>query len=331
MSDPIIIVGAGVSGLALAQGLQKHHVPFRIFERDLELHARAQGYRVRISEEGISALEQNLPPARFDKLIRCCAEVTTKGNVPSAVLDVFTGGPAQSLFRPGSKPPVTAEGKPMVADRGVLREVLSQGLQPSIEFGKEFESYLKDDTGVTVTFKDGTTCHGSVLVAADGAWSKIRAQLLPEYRLVDTEARLIYGKTVLTEHLNTHFSSTALRGMTMIRGPGLHCLLEPMRFKQDENETPEDYIYWVLFLRQDKYMPDLELLHLTAEETAALAKQVTADWHESFHALFETTHLSVNRIVSSRPHKILTATPDDSRITFIGDSAHAMVSSCNIA
>ena len=77
MAEPVIIIGAGFSGLALAQGLLKHgQIPFRVFERDPDLHARQQGYRVRISEEGISALAQNLPPERFEKLKRCCAHVS---------------------------------------------------------------------------------------------------------------------------------------------------------------------------------------------------------------------------------------------------------------
>jgi len=45
---PIIIVGAGIVGLALAQSLKKEGIPFEIYERDPHLHARASGWGISI-------------------------------------------------------------------------------------------------------------------------------------------------------------------------------------------------------------------------------------------------------------------------------------------
>lgn len=38
----VLIIGAGIAGLALAQILRKHDIPFEIFERDNE--SRSQGW-----------------------------------------------------------------------------------------------------------------------------------------------------------------------------------------------------------------------------------------------------------------------------------------------
>lgn len=327
MSYPVIIIGAGVSGLALAQGLLRTGRPFRVFERDPTLHARTQGYRVRISEEGINALEQNLPPTRYEKLKRCCARVSAStGNAPTCHLDAVTAGPAEGLFKAGQPPPITAGGKPLSADRTVLREVLSEDLEQHLEFGKEFETHEEDDEGVVVAFTDGSTVKGCLLVGADGAWSRVRQRILPSYSLLDTEGRLVYGKSEMTEKLASHFSTRAMTtdGMTLIRDPesGLLCLLEPMRFEQSEDYVPTDYIYWALFLRKDREMPDKDLLRLTAGETSAFVQRLTGQWHPSARCLFDGAQMSVVRVISTKPP--IPNLEHHPMATLVGDAVHPM-------
>ena len=87
-SKPILIIGAGVSGLCLAEGILKNtNLPFRVFERDPSLHARSQGYRVRVSGEGIAALRHNLPSERFDRLIANACAFVHDGSVPTHTND----------------------------------------------------------------------------------------------------------------------------------------------------------------------------------------------------------------------------------------------------
>ena len=54
---PILIAGAGIASLLLAQSLRLANIPFRIFERDASFSFRAQGYRLRLSSQGLDAVE----------------------------------------------------------------------------------------------------------------------------------------------------------------------------------------------------------------------------------------------------------------------------------
>jgi 2-polyprenyl-6-methoxyphenol hydroxylase-like FAD-dependent oxidoreductase len=46
----VLIIGAGLGGLALAQVLHNHGVPFELFERDEAPSARKQGWAVALVE-----------------------------------------------------------------------------------------------------------------------------------------------------------------------------------------------------------------------------------------------------------------------------------------
>ncbi|CAJ2505879.1 Uu.00g000090.m01.CDS01 [Anthostomella pinea] len=334
METPILIIGAGVAGLALAQGLFKHDIPFRIFERDGSFHARTQGYRVRISEDGIEAMRCNLPRERFDTLESSCAKVTSASNAPS-ILDASTAQAGAPLFKPGQKPPSMQQTntKPWSVDRSVLREVLTTDLSPFLEFGKGFQSFCEDGDGVRVTFTDGSTARGSLLVGADGTWSPVRQQLFPSYQLADSEGRLIYGKTPMAKELIEQFSPVAMSGLTLLRGPQDSCLLEPMRFNHADVSlpTPEDYVYWVLFARKEQWMSDDKLIRLGPEDIVALSRNLTKAWHGSLRPLFHQhgTIASVSRVLTSRPSALPTAAAPSgvhtaARATLIGDAAHPM-------
>ncbi|KAK4550318.1 hypothetical protein LTR36_003285 [Oleoguttula mirabilis] len=329
MPSPVLIIGAGVSGLLLAQGLKKANLPSRVFERDAHLEARTQGYRVRISDEGIQALRDCLSPEHFAKVKRCCSILPMKGNAPSATLDALTARAGVPLFpggRPsGPPPPVGAEIQVLSVDRRALRAILLQGLEGLTEFGKEYEHYEQDGEGaVTVTFTDGSSIEGSLLVGADGAWSRVRQQLLPEYQLSDTEARPIYGKTPVTDALGAALSSAVLSGLTLLRSPNFSCLLETMRFDHSQPETPPDYVYWVLFLKGDAYQEDA--IPASTEDTLHFAQKATSDWHDSFRCLFTQpgSGASVVHLVTSRPSALAVSTAKDALVVLIGDAAHAM-------
>lgn len=333
IQKPILILGAGISGLALAQGLLKSNIPFRIYERDTHFNLRAQGYRVRIVGPGIEALQSLLPPALYSRLEASCAIFADRSQGPGAKLDALNAEQIENFFGKrgpphiGGRPEPGNPGKgghsagmmqkpegstePLNADRMVLRSVLMRGLEEYVEFGKDFSAYEITPSGVNLRFSDGSQAEGSLLVGADGASSKVRKQYVPQLSLVDTEGRFFYGKSTLTPELEEKFNEKCLKGMAVVQDRTgdvpMTLLLEPVRFKDNEfrKDLPKDYIYWVLLARKGvQGMTDAQLLGLPNNESAQLAKEMTSHWHPSFHALFnhqDTSQTSLLRIISAPP------------------------------
>ncbi|CAD6590683.1 MAG: hypothetical protein ASARMPRED_004966 [Alectoria sarmentosa] len=345
---PILILGAGISGLALAQGLLQSNIPFRLYERDTHFNLRAQGYRVRIIGPGIQALQSVLPPALYARLEASCAINTLGGERPGARLDALSAEEIENFFGKGGPPGAGGPGQsglsniggsgasvvqePLNADRMVLRSVLMRGLEEFVEFGKEFSAYEITPSGVTVRFSDGSEAQGSLLVGADGASSRVRKQFVPQLNLVDTEGRFFYGKSTLTPELEDTFNENCLKGMAVVQdrtgNVPTTLLLEPVRFKNNEfrNDLPNDYIYWVLLARKGVHgIPDAQLLNLSNHASAALARKLTAHWHPSFHPLFAHQDAALTSLL-----RIISAPPDiplwqpSNRVTLIGDAAHVM-------
>jgi 2-polyprenyl-6-methoxyphenol hydroxylase-like FAD-dependent oxidoreductase len=68
----VVIIGGGIGGLTLAQGLKRSGVSVAVYERDRAITDRVQGYRVHINPTGSLALHECLPAravgARREKL-----------------------------------------------------------------------------------------------------------------------------------------------------------------------------------------------------------------------------------------------------------------------
>jgi 2-polyprenyl-6-methoxyphenol hydroxylase-like FAD-dependent oxidoreductase len=336
----ILIIGAGISGLAFAQGLLKAGIPFRIYERDAELNARSQGYRFRIHGSGQQALASLLPPDLYTRLEASCAITPPGGIIAGGSFDALRDPGLGEIPGPyGANPPRPEEvngsaEEPWNADRGVMRSVLMSNLKPYVEFGREFLGYEVTDSGVRVRFRDGYQVEGRLVIGADGTWSRIRQQLVPGFTLLDTEGRILYGKTPLTPELEKTFPMCCLRGLTLVQDRSqelpLSLLLEPMRFKnnsyKDRGELPEDYVFWLLSFRRDRLtIPEQEFLSLSAEGTAALSKSMTADWHPTLRVMFDAqdvTRSSTLRIASAPPE--IPHWPPVAHVTLIGDAAHVM-------
>ena len=160
----ILIVGAGLGGLALAQGLVNAGFHVTVFERDLSPTSRAQGYRISIRSMGMAALTALLTPEKMSRL--STAKIADVG-------DGFTcaNEKMQPLF---AIPPGQDAGVQLV--RSELRRLL----QEAINVQRNKRLIRLEDTGdqVIAHFEDGSCAKGDLLVGCDGGASTVR-ELLP--------------------------------------------------------------------------------------------------------------------------------------------------------
>ena len=158
----VIVIGGGIGGLTLAQGLKKAGVSVAVYERDRTPVDRVQGYRVHINPTGSRALHACLPAPLFNAFDRTCGRPGRAIRFLTEQMDVLLhvgGEPAESH---------DAVGKHRSVSRISLRQVLLSGLDATVQFGKTFTRYEEHDQRLIAHFEDGTAAEGDVLVAADG-------------------------------------------------------------------------------------------------------------------------------------------------------------------
>jgi 2-polyprenyl-6-methoxyphenol hydroxylase-like FAD-dependent oxidoreductase len=212
MTLDVLVVGAGMGGLCLAQGLRKAGVRVRLFERDATPHTRGQGYRLRIDEHGVDALARCLP----DELFALFRATTNPPHPPRGI--VFDHRLRQIDSLADALGPAERRRLSTVANRRTLRQILLAGLSDAVDFGREVVAVRDTGHGVTARLADGSTVGGDVLVAADGINSTVRRQLLPGAELYDTGLRGIYGYAILDWHLRDVLPERLLSGSPRTRG-----------------------------------------------------------------------------------------------------------------
>jgi salicylate hydroxylase len=146
----VLIAGAGIAGLTLAQGLHREGVACEVYEKDPVDRWRT-GYLLNLDAEGDGGLAACLPPALYELFVRASGE-TMSGHDRSVVVDP-EGHELTSMPHVGA--PATGERPPTNIDRLTFRRILLAGLDEIVHHGAEVAGVEVSDDAVTLRLADG--------------------------------------------------------------------------------------------------------------------------------------------------------------------------------
>ncbi|XXH01553.1 hypothetical protein Hte_007913 [Hypoxylon texense] len=341
LRKPILISGAGPSSLLLARSLLRSSIPFLIFERDASLSFRAQGYRLRLSAQGLDAIESVLGPDGFPKFWDACGK--TGGSKGFANLNALTGeeipeaasqpeAPSQPETATQQEPPkgvgkevlTSRDGKTVGISRGEMRSLFLEGCEPFIKFAHHVTGYRLTPTGVHAVFKDGTeSVEGEMLIAGDGIYSKVAKQLSQgKLKTYDTGARGIHGQA----------PSTAFKAL----GEGVWRIVDDSNpsgkvfvitnVRPGDMDDPDVNFGWTMGGQPGVIRPPNDDFAIIGRPAAEIAKGLTANWHARLKPLFDhmvESEAAFWKITCSTPSGV-PEWANEPRVTVIGDAAHSM-------
>ncbi|KAI1260253.1 FAD-binding domain protein [Xylariaceae sp. FL1019] len=333
---PILISGAGLASLLLAQALLRANIPFRIFEKDKDISFRAQGYRLRLSSEGLDAVEAVLGPEGFNKFWETCGKT---GGAGFAAIHAITGekiseGPpnyqSSDKNATGDAPKVLKEtltsrgGQVVGISRGDMRRLFLEGCEPFIDWSHQVMGYELTESGVRAIFADGSkSVEGEMLIGGEGIYSRVAEQLSEgKLKVFDTGARGIHGQAPTTAF--KQLGEGVFRVADDTRPDGRVFIITNVR--GGDMDDPNMQFGWTMGAQPGVIKAPNDNYSITGAAAADIAKSITTNWHPSLKPLFD--QMSVNdaafwKITCSNPSGVPEWT-NQPRVTVIGDAAHSM-------
>ncbi|KAK0625972.1 hypothetical protein B0T14DRAFT_561924 [Immersiella caudata] len=325
--NTVIIVGAGVSGLLLAQSLQKCKIPYQIFERDANLTARGVGWGLTL-HWSLPALRQLLPEELFRRIPETYVDRVSveEGRASRFPFFDLSSGELKAAT------PAASESQRIRMSRQRFRELIAEGID--IQWSKGVASAESREETVTAHFDDGSSVTGRLLVACDGGNSRSRRALFPERHTYKIPIGVLGVKAEYTpeqmeplQKLDPVFLQGTASGndtyayFSILNSPGNH---PSSNTQADPGYILQIVISWPLrsgFLSK----PDLVPLPASKQDSLELIKIFAASWAEPFQSL--AMNISPDSEIKSLelydwlPPKEV---PSLGNIALVGDAFHPM-------
>jgi len=196
----IAIVGGGPGGLTLACLLQMKGAQVTVYERDAHKDVRVQGATLDLHEpSGLEALKR---AGLLDEFYKHYRPEAGKLRI------IDTAGYIHHDEHEGTDS--FAEDRPEI-DRGPLRHILMNALLPdTIIWDSQFISMQEEGQGWVLKFKNGHSAYADLVIAADGAHSRIRPYI--------TDIQPVYSGITIVEGTIYNAALNAPDIYTLVQG-----------------------------------------------------------------------------------------------------------------
>jgi salicylate hydroxylase len=336
----VVVIGGGIGGLTLAQGLKQSGVSVAVYERDRTRTDRVQGYRVHINPTGSRALHECLPAPLFEAFGRTCGKPSDGMRFMTERMKVLL---ALSLTGTEQSSGEDDVARHRSVSRITLRQVLLAGLDDVVHFGKTFVRYEETPTGrIVAHFEDGTSAEGDALVAADGGGSRVRRQYLPHAERVDTGIVGIAGKVFLDDERRKQIDPAMRNSLTLVAGMGGYSFFAaPQNIdgvaangfgSNDESakagghfDNTRSYLMWAFGGRREKLGLDADAEQMAGEplRAVALGAMASRQWDGRLQTLVRLADSDTINAIPIRTSVPIAPWPTR-RVTLLGDAIHAM-------
>ena len=299
MQDRVVIIGAGIGGLAAALALIRQGVGVDVYEQAPEL--RELGAGVQISSNGTRVLYA----------LRLGAEAERLGVVVAGKeIRLWSTGQTWKLFDLGAIS-VERYGFPyMMFHRGDLHAMLLDAIRrerpDAIHLNRKCVGLTQNADGVTIEFERGEKVTAPLVIGADGVQSRVRFAAFgadrPEFTGI-IAWRILVPRERVPEGIRMNVGTNWV-------GPGGHVVHYPVRGGQLLN--------FVGLLERDDWRVESWTVQGSKDEFANDFR----NWHSDIHDAIRAGDTPYKWALFARPPM---PTWTKGRVTLLGDACHSML------
>ena len=320
---PVAVVGAGLSGLALAQAIRRTRIGFVVLEKDLSFSAAGRTVRVHCQPQLNEMVAACLRPGLFELFLASQSRPD-----------------ARHIYLDERLKLVNVDERPepeVVLDTRTTRQVLAMGLGRCLVYGAEVSAVRDLGSHACLDLMSGDRLEAGLCVLADGADASGRREFAFAPKVRDVGLWSFYGVVDMREPPDLALPDWLDEGfvvaddgevkVAMGRYAPAPSLTMLARRESDGNITlsPQDYVFWNVIAPSFRFPSDPRLWGRDQRTVVESLSAMTGRFDPWLHRLLALAGTDSYGFLPLRTSAQGGSRPESAKTIFIGDAAHPML------